>query len=98
MNCCEENVELGCIGSCSEFIDLPGINVGGKVAEDFEVKVQFADSWHCAEPGIHLDNDGLDVLYIQNNLNEDFIHHIQVYEDGVLLLCFTVKTLPELCH
>lgn len=93
MECCSTYTDLGCIGSCTDEIQLPGSWYNpGHSASEYQINVTFPDVVKIAEPIVGDAN-----LKIANILNEDYAHRIAVYYRGELQECFKIKTFVELC-
>lgn len=92
MTCCENPIDLGCVGSCSNVMTGHTINAGD--LENFKLKADFNGTLHC----VTLLEDSDNELYFEaSKLNEDYFYTLHLYESGEQIKCFTVKIYPEIC-
>ena len=95
MSCCEEYIDLGCIGSCAPDVKLTGLVLGSRIEEQFKAYVDFPSGVICM--GVYEGGDGVLFLETDAKLNEDYTHKIKIFYNGQLESCYKVTIKPEIC-
>lgn len=93
MECCDEIMNLGCVGSCTQELSLDHTIDAGAI-ENYKLKAFFNGSSHCIALTA---KDDTELQFNPSTLNEDYLYELRLYEEGNLIKCFKVKTNPEIC-